>query len=317
MDGDNPTTYRGGQLVELAALGTDPDPGDVVSLGWKVVINHAGTHTHDWDAGTGGTFSFTTDVVHDQPSTYEVTIQAEDKRGLAAKPVTLVLQPETSPLALTSTPGGAVVNHGGTDHVTPYTGVSTIGVQVGISAEESLLSNGLTYQFEAWSNGGSRSQTLTMPAAGLSLNANYSAPPGPPLGGGGSFDVPDESSARLLFNPKSGLVTGRKSTLKGTVGDPSGLQTVQVALRQVRKVGGKCRWWSQRKGGFPKGTTSCARPVYMSAQLKGSGEQVSWTLPLHGHLPKGSYLLFFRTEDRAGNVGAGPNGARSIVLRVK
>jgi glucose/arabinose dehydrogenase len=317
MDANNPETYRGGQLVKLAALGTDLDPGDVVSLDWKVVINHAGTHTHDWDAGTGEAFSFTTDTVHDQPSTYEVTVQAEDKRGLAAKPLTLVLQPETSPLTLTSIPSGAVVNHGGTDHVTPYAGVSTIGVQVGISAAESLLSNGSLYQFEAWSNGGPRSQTLTMPAGGLSLNANYSAPPGPPLGGGGSFDVPDESSARLLFNPKSGLVTGRKSTLRGTIGDPSGVRGVQVALRQSHKVGGKCRWWSQAKGGFSRGTSSCGHPAYMSAQLKGSGEQVSWTLPLRGRLPKSSYLLFFRTEDRAGNVGGGPGGKRSVPLQVK
>jgi glucose/arabinose dehydrogenase len=137
-------------------------------------------------------------------------------------------------------------------------------------------------------------------------------------GGGGPKGGPvgDTSAATLAFDPTHGLANKRKAVLRGTAGDASGLKAVQVALRQARKVKGRCRWWSQGKGDFPKGTASCAHPTYMKAKLKGAGEQVSWALPLGGHLPAGRYLLFFRTLDGAGNPGAGPNGSKPLPLLV-
>jgi glucose/arabinose dehydrogenase len=482
MDPGNPDTYRGGELVELAGSSSDPDPGDAATLNWSVVINHNGTHSHDLGTGTGDTFSFNTDTVHDQPSTYEVAVSAIDERGLETSLPILELEPETAELELTSAPSGAEVNHGGVDHVTPYTGVSTIGVQVGISAEESFFSDGSPFEFQAWSNSGPRSQTLTMPPGGLSLNASYSgqyqlsvakngsgsgtvtsspagincgsecsaeydegttvilagapgintkavqwtgcdsvngenkcvvamsavkkvtatfgletrqltvnkeglgtgvvtsAPAGiecDPIcsasfdhgsdvtlsanaeagsafsgwsGGGCSgavgckvtmsaarevtatFDlalIPDSPfggdafeakpidavAARLRFNPTHGLVSGR-SLLRGTAEDESGVRRVQVALRKEKKQRGRCQWWSRQRGRL-SAPSSCAKPAFMQTQLKGGGEEVPWTLSLGGKLPAGRYLLFFRTEDEAGNVGAGPSGAKQVPLRVK
>lgn len=314
MDAGNPSTYRGGELIELKGSASDPDSEDIATLRWRAVINHNNTHFHDLPNGEGNTFFVETDTDHDQPSTYEVTVYAEDKRHLQTELPKIILKPETSTLQLTSTPSGAVVTHRGGEHVTPYAGISTIGVQVGISAVESFVSGGVEYRFDSWSNGGPRSQTVTMPEGGLSLNANYVAASGEPPPGGKSSDV---FPARLVFNPKHGLKNGRKAMLRGTATDSSGVQRVQVALRQAQKVKGRCRWWSQAKGGFPKGTASCARPAYMTAKLKGSGDEVSWTLALGGRLPAGRYLLVFRTVDGAGNIGAGPNGSKSVSLRVK
>jgi len=113
----------------------------------------------------------------------------------------------------------------------------------------------------------------------------------------------DTTPVRLVFNPKRGLKNKRKAVFQGTAGDATGVRKVQVALREAKKVEGRCRWWSRAKGDFPEGTASCSRPAYMKATLLGAGDEVSWTLPLKGHLPKGNYLLVFRTEDSAGNVG--------------
>jgi glucose/arabinose dehydrogenase len=316
MDGGNPTTYRGGQEVQLAGSTSDPD-GDFVTLRWSVMINHANTHTHEWAEDEGNVFSFETDAVHDQPSTYDVTVYAEDEpRGLKSQTVKLVLQPETQALHLTSNPPGAVVNHGGVDHLTPYTGSSTIGVQVGISASESFLFGGVAHVFEGWSNGGPRSQTLTMPAGGLSLNASYRAQP--PSGGSGGGEGPgaDDEPVLLRFDAKRGLVVARRSLLRGTARDPSGVRRVQVALRALAKRAGKCRWWSARLGGLAERGTSCAKPAYMGARLSGGGSEVRWTLPLGGRILPGRYLLVFRTVDGEGNVGRGPGGRAKVPLRV-
>lgn len=318
MDGSNPATYRGGETVELAASSDDPDAGDTATLHWKAKINHAGTHLHDVvvKPTEDNAIAFETDTVHDQPSTYEVTVFAEDERELASQPVKVVLQPDTQALTLTSTPSGAVVNHGGVDHTTPYVGKSTIGVKVGISAATSTFSGGFLHLFEGWSNGGPRSQTLTMPAGGLSLNAAYQSAQ---VGGGGDSgaDPEDVSPATLLFDSKRGLKNRRRAVLRGTVRDPSGVRKVKVALRALRKEAGKCRWWSAARGDFAKRAKSCGKAAYMAAQLKGAGTEVRWVLPLGGPLPAGRYLVYFRTVDKVGNVGAGPGGKPSVRLRVR
>jgi len=320
---DNPTQYRGGELVELAASGHDTDSGDTAVVKWSVSINHAGTHTHDLGIGTGETFSFETDTVHDQPSTYDATVVAEDERGLRSQAVKLVLQPKTSELHLTSTPSGATVNHGGVDHPTPYTGVSTVGVQVGISTSMSFASGGVNYQFQSWSNGAPQSQTLTMPDGGLSLNAAYAAmppSPGQPQAPGLSAPQlklpPDTAGPRLFFNARSGLLNRRRAVLRGRVEDPSRVRRVQVALRAARKLKGRCLWWSARRGGLPPQGASCAKPAFMAARLQGDGSRVDWSLTLGGQLQPGRYLLFFRTTDRAGNVAGGPVGGKPVPLVV-
>jgi glucose/arabinose dehydrogenase len=317
MDPGNPDTYRGGEFIQLNGSASDPDPGDTATLHWSAVINHAGTHTHDLGTGVGNSFSFHTDTVHDQPSTYEVTVHAVDTRGLETQLPKLVLQPKISTLHLTSTPSGAIVDHGGVEHVAPYTGVSTIGVQVGISAAESVVSGGALYRFEGWSNGGPRSQTLTMPAGGLTLDARYvtKAPDSPLLTVPPEVLPSDASAVRLRFNGKHGLVD--RSLLRGSAQDPSGIRRVLAALRLAHSDSGKCFWWSLQRGGFPRQATSCAHPVFMPARLQGSGVQVQWTLPLNGRLRPGRYLVLFRTVDGAGNIGAGPSGDRPTALRVK
>jgi glucose/arabinose dehydrogenase len=324
MDPGNPTMFRGGEEIELKGSSSDPD-AETATLYWQALINHNNTHVHDLDTGEGNAFTFETDTDHDQPSTYEVVVYSEDERKLRTEIPNVVLKPETSTLQLTSTPSGAVVTHGGGEHTTPYTGKSTIGVEVGLSAVESFVSGGIEYQFDSWSNGKPRSQAVIMPEGGLSLNANYvavSEPPPvfeePPFGeGGGSKESNDISTPKLIFNPKHGLTKGHKQSLRGVASDESGVRKVQVALRQKRKVKGKCRWWVQGKHGFPRGGSSCGHPRYMTAKLKGGGEEANWVLPLGGHLPRGVYLLFFRTEDKAGNVGFGPGGKHSVPLKVK
>jgi PKD repeat protein len=304
----NPTTYRGGQQVTLEGAASDPDAGDTATLHWAALINHAGTHTHDLDTDSGEQFAFLPDTVHDQPSTYEVTVYAEDERGLRSAPLQRVLQPEKRTLRLESSPSGAKVNHGGVDHTAPYVGQSTIGVKVGISAAQTVFAGGLTRSFQSWSNGGPRSQTLTMPATDLTLTANYGSVLGPPLP-----PEDDEAPPVLTFSAKKDL-NAKKGRFTGTVSDPSGVKRVQVALRAAKKKGGKCRWWSKKAKKLSAKAKACSKPVYMTAKLTRKAGRVTWTLALRKRLPRGRYVVVFRTTDSEGNTG---KGRSPVAFRVK
>ena len=225
--------------------------------------------------------------------------------------ITRKLTPVTRSVRIDSSPAGAPIVYGGVSQTAPYEklGGSTIGLHTTLSAAPTFTHEGSAYEFESWSDGGAAIHDLVIPDHDVALTASYRKL-------GGDTGVPREEPPHdtvpvsLKFDVKHGLVDRRKSVLRGTVSDPSGVGRVQVALRQAQKANGRCHWWSQRKGSFPHGTVSCAHPAYMKARLNGSGEQVSWVLALGGHLPAGRYLLYFRTEDGAGNVGGGPDGSK-------
>jgi glucose/arabinose dehydrogenase len=309
-----PTTYTDGELITIGGGVEDEDEKGALgsgALSWKVRLNHAGTHVHPIAEKAGvGSIQFTTDTAHDAPSFYEVELTAADSRGLKTT-IERNLTAITKLIRIDSSPEGAGISYGGVNFTTPFERQSTIGLHTTLSAVPSFIQAGSEYEFQSWSDGGERIHDLVIPSSDVSLTATYRKLGGGD-GGGGGGTTPDKSPASLTFSSKTGLTKGRKQSLRGTAGDASGVRKVQVALRQAQKVEGRCHWWSRSKGGFPGGTASCSHPAYMTAKLKGSGDDVSWTLALGGHLSKGRYLIVFRTEDGAGNVGTS-----SAPLRVK
>lgn len=319
MFDSGPTTYTDGEPIEFTGGASDPEDGALLesAMSWNVKLNHAGTHIHPITQKSGvGSVSFTTVTDHDAPSTYIVELTATDSRGLKAT-TTRVLTPLTRLVRIDSSPAGAPFSYGALQQTAPYERQSTIGLNLTLSAASVFSQGGTTYEFASWSDGGERTHDLIVPAHDLSLKATYRGPGAAGGGEAGSEAKPlDTSPASLAFSSKRGLVNRRKALLRGTASDPSGLRQVQVALRQASRVRGGCRWWQQRTGAFPFAAGSCGHPAYMTAKLMGTGEKVSWLLPLGGHVEDGRYLLFFRSTDGAGNVGAGPAGSKPVSLRV-
>lgn len=320
-----PATYEDGEEIAFEGSAEDPEDGalEASDLSWIIKLNHNGSHVHPWGSPEGvDTVKFTTDTAHDAPSFYEVELTAIDSRGLK-QTIKQKLEPITKSVQIHSSPEGAPISYGGVNYTTPFAKQSTIGLHASLSTAQLFAQSGSEYEFESWSDGGENHihDDLVIPSSDVSLTANYRSLGGPPPEETPPPPPPpppvDTTPARLAFNAKKGLSKGRKQSLRGAARDASGVRKVLVALRQKRKSKGKCRWWSQGKHGFPKGAKSCARPMYMKAKLKGGGEKVTWVLPLRGHLPRGVYLVFFRTEDRAGNVGFGPRGKRPVPLKVK
>jgi hypothetical protein len=319
-----PTTYTDGEPIELTGGAGDPEDGTLPpsALSWNVKLNHGGTHIHPITQKSAvGAVGFTTVTDHDAPSTYIVELTATDSRGLKAT-ITRVLTPLTKLVRIDSSPQGAPIAYGALGQTAPYEKQSTIGLELTLSAASTFTQDGSTYVFEGWSDGGERTHDLRVPDHDVALTVGYRKLGQAAGDAAGSEAGPqggsprDTSPARLSFDPRRGLLRRGRALLRGTASDPSGLRRVQVALRQARKEEGGCRWWMQRGGAFPPGARNCARPAYMTAKLNGSGENVSWMLPLGGRLREGRYLLFFHSVDGAGNVGGGPAGSRPVSLRV-
>jgi glucose/arabinose dehydrogenase len=314
------TTYTDGEPIEFSGGANDPEDGVLSqsALSWNVKLNHGGTHIHPiTQKSEVGSIGFTTVTDHDAPSTYIVELTATDSRELKAT-TTRVLTPLTKLVRIGSSPGGAPIGYGALRQTAPYEKQSTIGLELTLSAASTFSQGDATYEFAGWSDGGERTHELILPARDLSLTATYRSLGGKTGGGSGrSREKPtDTSPAKLAFSSKRGLVNHRKALLRGTASDPSGLRKVQVALRRASRVRGGCRWWQQRKGAFGSAAGSCGHPAYMTAKLNGAGEKISWVLSLGGRLPAGRHLIFFRSVDGAGNVGAGPAGSKPLSLRV-
>jgi|GEM_PF-1017008 len=313
-----PTTYTNGTDLLFEGAATDPDealgPSD---LSWDVRLDHAGTHIHALEDVKGDdSVQVTTDTVHDAPSTYIVRLTATDSRGLSVSE-TRILHPETSLVRIESTPSGAPITYGGEDKVTPYEKQSTIGLISTTSAASEFLQGGSLFSFDGWLDGAPQIRDLLVTEQDVTLTARYrGAPPPPPPDDKDKAKERDRTAPRLSFKVKGGLVNGRRAMLKGVAQDPSGIRRVEVGLRLAQLQGGRCWWWSRSDGDLAKQATSCGRPAFMQAQLKGSGARVPWVLPLKGRLPAGRYRLVFRTTDRAGNVSRAPGGSQGIALRV-
>jgi glucose/arabinose dehydrogenase len=316
-----PTTYRDGSHLVFEGTGSDADEGgalDATALSWSVRLDHAGTHVHPGIKVDGDdSVEFTTDTAHDAPSTYIVALTATDEHGLSVT-TTRVIQPVTSTVRIEGVPSGGPITYAGLDQTTPFEKKSTVGLIATLAAGPSFTQAGSLFSFDRWLDGGPRIRDLVVPDHDVTLTALYQGPPSTsPLPSGPPPSPPRDRVGPLLsFNPKGGLVKGRKASLRGTARDPSGVRKVGVALRALRKEAGKCRWWSAARGDFAKRAASCRKIAYMPAQLKGTGAEVRWVLPLGGPLPAGKYILYFRTVDKAGNVGFGPGGKRSLRLRV-
>jgi hypothetical protein len=90
------------------------------------------------------------------------------------------LRPRVTRVTLASTPPGLAVSLDGETVATPYSFLSVVGMKRTVSASATQAPNGVTYSFRAWSNGGARAQTLTVPAGSTTLRVLYGRPRGTP-----------------------------------------------------------------------------------------------------------------------------------------
>lgn len=137
-------------------------------------------------------------------------------------------------------------------------------------------------------------------------SATPGATPTPAPGPGGSQDAtPDATIAAVKKSYRSRKLKG----FKGTASDDKAVSKVEVAI--VRKKGGKCFALTSR--GTNARIAKCDAP---NVWLDATGT-ASWSLKLPKKLKKGSYTIFARATDNAGQRQAGFTAANKKTFKVK
>ena len=166
--------YRDGQAVAVAGSASDPQEGNLPAsaLTWNVILHH-GSHDHPIlnQEGVAST-SFEPSTDHDADSFYDVTLTAEDSSGLT-RSRTIQVRPETVDLGIQSSPTGAPISYAGSSFTTPFSTLSAVGFETSVSAAQQFTQAGQTWQFDHWSDGGSRLHNITIPATDTTLTAVY------------------------------------------------------------------------------------------------------------------------------------------------
>jgi glucose/arabinose dehydrogenase/PKD repeat protein len=288
--------YRGGVPVTLTGSGTDKEDGTLTDskLSWHVVLVHA-DHAHDFITLNGKNASFTPATDHDADSRYRVTLTATDSKGVtASKAVTIV--PQTVDLTIASDPPGAPITYAGYAQVAgPYSTRAAAGFLTTVGAAERFSSNGRAFVFDSWSDGGTISHDLSVPAQSLVLTARYRDTGPAPFSGASSGLTPRGDTLGPVIRLRSRRPARR---LAGTVSDQAGVSSLRIAVRRG------CRWWNARAGRLGR-TAKCAKPRWMKAMLRPVEPGTwAWSLRLGGRLPRGRYTLLARALDGHGNVSS-------------
>jgi glucose/arabinose dehydrogenase/PKD repeat protein len=286
--------YRGGQPVTLTGSGTDKEDGTLsdAKLSWHVVLVHV-DHAHDFITVNGKNASFTPATDHDADSHYRVTLTAIDSKGVtASKTVTIV--PQTIELTIASVPPGAPITYAGYPQMAgPYKTRAATGFLTTVGAAGRFSHNGRDFAFVGWSDGGTISHDVSIPAQNLVLTARYRDTGPAPFSGTSAGLAPGGDKLGPVIRLRSRR-PARK--LAGTVSDPAGVSSLRIAVRRG------CRWWNAGAARLGR-TAKCAKPRWMKTVLRPSkpGTWV-WSLKLGGRLPRGKYTLLVRARDRLGNV---------------
>jgi uncharacterized repeat protein (TIGR01451 family) len=133
-------------------------------------------HTHDVETKTGSTGSFAAPD-HPYPSWIEIVLKATDSGGLTGT-TSVRLDPRTVTLSFATVPTGIDVSVGGVTSTTPFSRTVIQGSRNTITAPLAPTLGGTTYNWQSWSDGGTRSHDV-FPSASGTYTATYVAAQSP------------------------------------------------------------------------------------------------------------------------------------------
>jgi hypothetical protein len=171
------TTFYGGQTITYGGSATDAQDGTLPAskLSWTIEYITGGV-VRPFDTRTGvagGSFVVPTVTPYTKTDVnFRITLTATDSAG-ATFSVERQLQPQISTIKFAANVSGVSILLDGQPQPTPSTITSLRGLQRTIEAPASVVVNGATYAFNAWSDGGLRSRTASIPAGTLDLTAYY------------------------------------------------------------------------------------------------------------------------------------------------
>lgn len=167
------TTWGVGDTINFSGQGTDPqqDPFPTSSMRWVLDLRHCSPdqptdcHTHRLQEFVGVPSGSFVTPDHEYPSHLDLTLTVRDALGLSDSE-TLSLYPRTIDLFFDTQPPGLALVVGSAQKNAPFTRTFIEDAMTSIAAPTPQSFGGATYDFESWSDRGTRLHTITASAVG-------------------------------------------------------------------------------------------------------------------------------------------------------
>jgi hypothetical protein len=226
-----------GEQVVLQGSAVDAQDGQLPSssLSWTVLRHHGTSHTHPWLTDVVGNnvpmppSPSPEDVFSASTSYLEIRLTATDSKGLSATTVR-EFRPRTVDLTFATVPAGLQLELFAADVTAPFLLPAWEAWQFGVSAARQKDSNGRTWIFDSWSDGGAASHTITTGTTPATYTATFHENRAPVASSDAVSAVEDTARTVTLpatdadADPVTYKVT--RSPANGTVGAPNGNQVV-------------------------------------------------------------------------------------------
>ena len=171
------TLYTGGQTINFAGTGSDPDEGNLpaAAFTWRVDFHHD-DHTHPFLAATSGitsgSFVIPTSGETSANVFFRIHLTVTDSGGLQNSTSRDVM-PRTATITLATNPSGLQLTLDGQPQTAPIVFVGVVGVIRTIGAVSPQTQNGRQFVFKMWSDGGAQTHNIVTPAANTTLTARF------------------------------------------------------------------------------------------------------------------------------------------------
>jgi hypothetical protein len=210
------TTYAAGTSVSFSGTGTDPQDGNLpaANFTWEVVFHHD-THTHPFFAPTSGITSGNVSIPNrGEIATnvwYRFHLTVRDSGGLTHS-VFRDISPRTATITLASNPTGRQLLLDGTPLTAPQGFLNVVGMIRTLGVTSPQTSGSTTFNFLSWSDGGTQTHEITVPATNTTFTANFSSMTGgAPIANGTYRMLPTHTTNRCAD------VSGRSTASGGDV----------------------------------------------------------------------------------------------------
>ena len=168
--------FRAGDVIGFAATATDASGNSLPpsAYSWTILFHHD-SHVHPTlgpvSGLTAGTLTIPTSG-HDFSGTtsYEIILTVTDASGLRTTRSVFV-HPHKVNLTLATSPVGLMIRIDGINQTAPYVKDTLTGFQHSVEAPDQT--QGVSYGFVSWSDGGTQTHTLTMGEGAATLTATY------------------------------------------------------------------------------------------------------------------------------------------------
>jgi hypothetical protein len=280
----NNAPYNAGDAISYEGMGTDKEDGALPpsAFTWKVDFHHD-DHTHPFMAAKSGALSgtFTIPTIGETSANtwYRLYLTVTDSQG-ATHTSYVDIRPRTVQITLQTAPAGLQISIDGQPRTAPYTFTGVVGMKRDIGAF-AQTTNGTSYQFDRWSDGGAATHEITTPATNTTYTATYRTT------SAGDTIAPAISVAAPVHPWSYRSLSGAR----GTAGDTGGSGLKEVTARLMRDSD-KLYW---------NGSTWAATATEIAA----TGIS-SWTWAMPANLADGKYTFRATARDNAGNATSSP-----------